>query len=141
MNGVLARRAPVAKLAATGLLSIAALVTRDLLALSLIVVASVALAPAFGVAMGALLRRAWPVLAAAAGIVTTLALFSADRSGTVLLHFGPFLITTSVLMASLSLALRLLALALPALLVFASTDPTDLADSLIQHAKAPARFA
>ena len=141
MSAALARRAPVAKLAASGVLSIAALVTRDIAALATIVVVSVALAPAFGIGVGALIRRAWPVFGAALGIVLTLALFSADRTGTVLLHFGPFQMTTSVLTASLSLALRLLALALPALLVFASTDPTDLADSLIQHAKAPPRFA
>lgn len=141
MTAVLARRAPVAKLAASGILSVAALITRDIAALTLIIVVSVALAPAFGIGAAALLRRAWPVFVAALGIVLTLSLFSADRGGTVLFHFGPFLMTTSVLTASLSLALRLLALALPALLVFASTDPTDLADSLIQHAKAPPRFA
>jgi energy-coupling factor transport system permease protein len=95
----------------------------------------------FGIGLVAMARRLWPVLAACAGIVVTLSLFSADRSGTTLLHFGPFLVTTSVLSASLSLALRLLALAAPAMLVFATTDPTDLADSLIQHAKVPPRFA
>ncbi len=137
----LARRAPVAKLAASGLMSLAALLTRDIAALCFLIAVSVVFSPAFGVGPVALLRRAWPVLVAALGIVVTLSLFSADRSGQVLLDFGPFLVTTSVLTASLSLALRLLALALPALLVFASTDPTDLADSLIQHAKAPARFA
>jgi energy-coupling factor transport system permease protein len=141
MKAILAQRSPVAKLAASGLLSIAVLVTRDIAALTTIIVVSLALAPAFGLGLAALLRLAWPVLVAAAGIVITLALFSADRTGAVLFDFGPFLVTTSVLIASVSLALRLLALALPALLVFASTDPTDLADSLIQQAKVPARFA
>jgi energy-coupling factor transport system permease protein len=141
MTAVLARRAPVAKLAASGLVSIVALLTRDPLALGFLIAVSVVLAPAFGIGFADLLRRTWPVLVAAVGIVLTLALFSADRSGQVILHFGPFLMTSSVLNASLSLALRLLALALPALLAFASTDPTDLADSLIQHAKAPPRFA
>lgn len=141
MTSVLARRAPVAKLAATALLSIVVLTTRDVLVLSAVLAGCLAAAPLFGLGPAALARRIWPVLAAAAGIVVTLALFSADRSGTTLLHFGPFLVTSSVLSASLSLALRLLALAIPAVLVFASTDPTDLADSLIQHAKVPARFA
>jgi energy-coupling factor transport system permease protein len=49
--------------------------------------------------------------------------------------------TTSVLATSLAYALRLLALALPGVLVYATTDPTDLADSLVQHVKAPPRFA
>jgi energy-coupling factor transport system permease protein len=141
VSAFLARRAPVAKLAASALLSLVALLTRDPVALGFLIAVSVVLAPAFGVGFVDLLRRAWPVLVAAVGIVLTLALFSADRSGEVILHFGPFLMTTSVLNASLSLALRLLALALPALLAFASTDPTDLADSLVQHAKAPPRFA
>lgn len=141
MTAVLARRAPVAKLAASGLISIVALTTRDIAALGLLILCTFLVAPAFGLGIGTLLRRLWPVLTAAVGIVITLSLFSADRSGTVLLQFGPFLVTTSVLLASLSLAMRLVALAAPAVLVFSSTDPTDLADSLIQHAKAPPRFA
>lgn len=141
MNTLLARRAPVAKLAASAVLSIAVLTTRDVVVLGTVLVACLACAPFFGVGLVPLMKRLWPVLVACAGIVLTLSLFSADHSGITLLHFGPFLVTTSVLVASLSLALRLLALAVPAVLVFASTDPTDLADSLIQHAKAPPRFA
>ncbi|WP_020522248.1 energy-coupling factor transporter transmembrane component T family protein [Catelliglobosispora koreensis] len=138
---VLARRAPIAKVAALAILSVAALAVRDIAALGFIVVVTVALAPLFGIGPRALLRQAWPVLLAAVSIVLTLSLFSANRTGTTLLDFGPFLVTTSVLRDSTSLALRLLALALPALLVFASTDPTDLADSLIQHARVSPRFA
>jgi energy-coupling factor transport system permease protein len=37
--------------------------------------------------------------------------------------------------------LRVFAVALPGIIVFATTDPTDLADALVQNAKAPARFA
>jgi energy-coupling factor transport system permease protein len=138
---VLARRAPVAKLAASALLSIVVLATREVVVVGTILVACLATAPLFGIELRSLARRLWPVLAACATIVVTLSLFSADRSGTTLLHFGPLLVTSSVLSASLSLALRLLALAVPAVLVFGSTDPTDLADSLIQHAKVPSRFA
>jgi energy-coupling factor transport system permease protein len=42
---------------------------------------------------------------------------------------------------ALALTLRLLAVALPGVLVFATTDPTDLADALVQNVKAPSRFA
>jgi energy-coupling factor transport system permease protein len=140
-DAVLARRAPVAKLAASGLLSIAVLTTRDHVALAVAILAPLALTPAFGLTYRMLLRRAAPALIGAAGVVISLSLFAADRSGTVLLDFGPFLVTTSVLAASLTFALRLLALAVSSILVFASTDPTDLADSLVQHTKAPPRFA
>lgn len=135
------KRAPVAKLAASMVLSLAAVFTRDPVALAAILGVGLAAAPFFGLGPVALARRAWPVLLAAVTIVVSLSLFSADRSGEVLLHFGPFLVTTSVLSASLILSVRLLALAVPAIIVFASTDPTDLADSLIQHARVPARFA
>jgi energy-coupling factor transport system permease protein len=138
---VLARRAPLAKVGAAAILSVAVLFTRSIPALSLVVVASLVLAPFFGIGPKELVKRAWPVFGAAIGIVLTLSLFSANRTGTVLLDFGPFLVTSSVLTDATSLALRLLALALPALLVFASTDPTDLADSLIQHGKVSPRFA
>jgi energy-coupling factor transport system permease protein len=37
--------------------------------------------------------------------------------------------------------LRLLALALPGVVVYTTTDPTDLADSLVQHLRASPRFA
>ena len=49
--------------------------------------------------------------------------------------------TTGVLLTALGLVLRVFAVALPGVIVFATTDPTDLADALIQNAKAPARFA
>ncbi|MBB5869747.1 energy-coupling factor transport system permease protein [Allocatelliglobosispora scoriae] len=137
----LARRAPVAKIGAVLILSIAVLTSRDPLALGLVIGVSLLLSPFFGIAPWTLLRRAWPALLGAATVIFSLALFAADRSGDVLLHVGPLLITTTVLDNAVSLALRLIAVALPSVLVFSTTDPTDLADSLMQHAKAPPRFA
>jgi energy-coupling factor transport system permease protein len=87
------------------------------------------------------LRRMLPLLLSAAGLLVTLVIFAAERTGPVLLAVGPLLITTGVLGTALGLALRLLAVALPGVLVFATTDPTDLADALIQNVKAPPRFA
>ena len=46
-----------------------------------------------------------------------------------------------MLITALGLVLRLFAVALPGVIVFATTDPTDLADALVQNARAPARFA
>jgi energy-coupling factor transport system permease protein len=96
----LARRNPVAKLAAAAVMSFALLVTRTLA------------------------RRAWPLLLSAAGVGVAQTLF-----GT-----GDWLV-------SLGLALRVPAVALPGIVVFATTDPTDLADALVQQARIPARFA
>jgi energy-coupling factor transport system permease protein len=137
----LARRNPVAKLAAAFVFSFALLAAVDPVAPAVALAIELALLPFFGVRYGTLLRRAWPLLLGALGVVFTLVVFAADRSGAVVVTVGPLLVTTGVLTAALGLGLRLLAVALPGVVVFAPTDPTDLADALIQNAKAPPRFA
>ncbi|GAB4053796.1 energy-coupling factor transporter transmembrane component T family protein [Catellatospora paridis] len=140
-DALLARRTPVAKIVFLALFTTSALFTRDVAALGFALVVTFAVAPLFGITPWGLLRRGWPALLGAATVVLSLALFAADRSGTVLVDFGPIVITSTVLGNALSLALRLLAIALPSILVFSTTDPTDLADSLIQHARVSPRFA
>lgn len=137
----LARRNPVAKLAAALVFSFILIATLDPVAPAIAIAAELAVLPLFGIRYRVLARRAWPLLASAAGIVITLVLFAADRSGRVLLAAGPVLVTSGVLLTALGLVLRMLAVALPGVIVFATTDPTDLADALIQNARAPARFA
>ncbi|MDO3687523.1 energy-coupling factor transporter transmembrane protein EcfT [Micromonospora sp. C28ISP2-4] len=137
----LARRNPVAKLAATMVFTLVLVATLDPVAPAIAIAVELAVLPLFGVRYRVLARRAWPLLAGAVGILVTLVLFAADRSGPVLVEAGPVLVTQGVLVTALGLVLRMLAVALPGVIVFATTDPTDLADALIQNAKAPARFA
>jgi energy-coupling factor transport system permease protein len=137
----LARRNPVAKLGAALLFSLPLIATLDPLTPALGLAVELALLPLFGVRYGVLVRRAWPLALAAAGILITMVLFAADRSGTLLLALGPFDVTTGVALTALGLVLRVFAVALPGIIVFATTDPTDLADALVQNARAPARFA
>ena len=139
--GPLARRNPVAKLAAALVFTVPLLATVDPLTPALALAVEIVALPFFGLGYLAVARRAWPLVVAAFGIVVTMVLFSASRSGTLLLALGPFDVTTGVLTTALALALRIFAFALPGLVVFATTDPTDLADALVQNAKAPARFA
>ncbi|GLZ01351.1 energy-coupling factor transporter transmembrane component T [Actinoplanes sp. NBRC 103695] len=137
----LARRNPVAKLAAALIFALPLVSTLDPLTPALGLAIELALLPLFGVRYGELARRAWPLLLAAGGILVTMVLFAADRTGTVLVDAGPIEITTGVLLGALGLVLRVFAVALPGIIVFATTDPTDLADALVQNAKAPPRFA
>ncbi|MBC9006935.1 energy-coupling factor transporter transmembrane component T family protein, partial [Micromonospora aurantiaca (nom. illeg.)] len=137
----LARRNPVAKLAAAVVFTLILVATLDPVAPAIAIAVELAVLPLFGVRYRVLARRAWPLLAGAAGILITLVLFAADRSGRVLVEAGPVLVTEGVLVTALGLVLRMLAVALPGIVVFATTDPTDLADALIQNAKTPARFA
>ncbi|MET8281821.1 energy-coupling factor transporter transmembrane component T [Micromonospora sp. NPDC005174] len=137
----LARRNPVAKLAAALLFSFTLLATLDPLAPAIAIAVELAVLPLFGLRYRVLARRALPLLLSAVGILVTLVLFAADQSGRVLLDAGPVLVSTGVLLTALGLVLRIFAVALPGVIVFATTDPTDLADALIQNARAPARFA
>ncbi len=124
MTAPLSHRNPVAKLAAAAVLSFSLLVTVDPVTPAIAVAVDLAMAPLFGVPLGRLARRGWPLLASAAAVVAGQLLFTA--AGTV---------------AATGLGLRVLAVALPGVIVLAGTDPTDLADALVQNAKVPARFA
>jgi energy-coupling factor transport system permease protein len=137
----LARCNPVAKLGAALLFSLPLLATLDPLTPAIGLAIELAVLPLFGVRYRTVARRSWPLLIAAAGILVAMVLFAADRSGEPLLAAGPIVVTTGVLYGALGLILRIFAVALPGVIVFATTDPTDLADALVQNAKAPARFA
>jgi energy-coupling factor transport system permease protein len=137
----LGRRNPLAKLLAASVLSLLLLFAVDPVTPAVALVLEFALVPLAGIRPGMLLRRARPLLLGAFGVFVTTLLFTTHRGGTMLVPLGPVSITTDALNASAGLSVRLLALALPGLLAFASMDPTELADALIQQARVPARFA
>ena len=137
----LARRNPVAKLGAALIFTLPLVSTLDPLTPAIALLIELAMLPLFGLRYSTLARRALPLVIASLGVLVTLVLFAADRSGHLLLALGPFDVTTGVLMSALALILRIFAVAVPGVIVFATTDPTDLADALVQNAKAPARFA
>lgn len=123
----LARRNPVAKLAAAAVLVLVLVVSLDPVAPAVALAAELAAVPFFGVRYGALARRVWPLCVAAAGMLIGLVLFAADRE--------------HIAVSALALGLRLFAVALPGVIVLATTDPTDLADALVQNARVSPRFA
>jgi energy-coupling factor transport system permease protein len=137
----LARRNPVAKLVASFAASAPLFATLDPLAPAVALLVELAVVPAFGLRWRDLARRTWPVLPGVVGVALVQLVFTGAHPGAVVFHSGPILVTTGALMNAAGLSLRLVAVAVPAALVFASTDPTDLADALIQNARAPARFA
>jgi energy-coupling factor transport system permease protein len=140
-DALLARRNPVAKVLASLALTLALLSTLDPLTPAVAIAVELAVVPLFGLRYRDLGRRAGPLLVTAVGIIISLMIFAAEREGAIVFALGPLVVTTGVLASALGLCLRLFAVALPALIVLATTDPTDLADALVQNAKAPARFA
>ena len=137
----LARRDPVAKVVAAFIPALALLVSIDPVAPTVVLTATLACVPACGIAWGALARRAWPLAVGALTLALGNAVFTDRKGGAVLLDAGPLLVTTESLVAGGTNALRVLAIALPGFLAVLTIDPVDLADGLVQHLRAPARFA
>jgi energy-coupling factor transport system permease protein len=138
-GAALARRNPVAKLAAAGIVTAGLLVTLDPVTPAVLLLLEAVAFPFAGVRLSVLLRRAWPLLLGIAGVCV--ANLVAIDSGEVLLDLGPVEVTTDGVAAAVSVALRLLAITLPGILVLAATDPMDMADALVQRWRVPARFA
>ncbi|TMD55310.1 MAG: energy-coupling factor transporter transmembrane protein EcfT [Chloroflexi bacterium] len=118
----LARAHPLAKIAAALVLMFTLFLTLDPLTPALVLVAEIAAVPLIGIAPRALLRRAFPVFAAAIGIGFFNALLSGNVGG------------------GIAIGVRLVGIALAGIVAVASIDPTELADALTEHLHAPARF-
>lgn len=124
-----ARANPLARLAPAAALATVNVLTLDLLTPALTLLLVVAAVPLFGLTWTAAARVSWPLGLAA---ITLFVVNSVAHPGA-----G---IGTADLEAGLITALRLLAIALPGVLVFATIDPVDLTDSLVQQLHVPARF-
>lgn len=137
----IAGRNPAAKLVVAAVISLTVLTSVDWLTPGLMLAVCLVLLPLCGVNARLLLRRVRYLLLAAGSVAVVSTLFAADKTGAVWWEFGPILITSSAAETGVSLALRVLAVAIPGVLIFTTTDPTELADSLVQQWRMPARFA
>ncbi|MEV8515729.1 energy-coupling factor transporter transmembrane component T [Dactylosporangium sp. NPDC051484] len=140
MSTWLGRRDATAKLLAALLVTAAVVSTLDPVASLTVIGALLAALPLTGVSPGALLRRGWPILASAAGIFVFTVLLG-SRDSPVLAHLSLGGAGLDVRENAVGYALRLLAIGLPGFVVFATIDPTDLADSLVAHLRVSPRFA
>ena len=130
---------PVAKFATSFLLSAVLVLSIDWVS------ATVALALEFvlffwaGLSFRTFMRRTLPIWIAAPLGAFTILLYGRASGQT---HFQFLLITISDGSIELAIAtfLRMLAIGLPAVVLFVTIDPTDLADGLAQVWKLPARF-
>jgi energy-coupling factor transport system permease protein len=140
-TGWLARRNPVLKVAAASVPAVALVPTTDALTPALILAALLLALPHAGLRLRTVARRAWPLLLAAVMVGVVNAVFGTTDTGRSLVDAGPVDITTGSALTGLGLSLRVLAVALPGVVVLATTDPVDLADSLVQQLRTPPRFA
>lgn len=133
------RTNPATRLAAAMVLTTPLLVTVDWVSAAIALVIELVLFTAAGVTPALLVRRAWPILLAAPIAGVSMLLYGRP-SGTVYWEFWLAKITDGSIELALAVTVRVLAIGLPAALLFLRVDPTDLADGLAQVWRLPARF-
>jgi energy-coupling factor transport system permease protein len=143
--GLLRRVVPVTRLVVAAVWLLVAFAGVDPRVPAVLLAAAVAaLAGLSGLPLGRSVRRMAPLVLAAGGLaVLTLVLHPSrsDPAAATLFVVGPFRITVAAASAALALALRLALIAVASLLVFGPSDPTTIADSLVQQWHVPDRFA
>lgn len=138
-ESAIARVNPVAKLAVAVLISLTLLLSIDIVSASVALVLVGILLFWSGLdARGFWLRTA-PLWFGAPFAGLTTVLYGED-SGAVLASWGFASITEGSLTLGIAITLRVLAIGLPSIVLFATTDPTDLADGLAQVLHLPSRF-
>ena len=122
----LSRINPVAQLTAIVVVTLTLLTTLDVVTPAVVVAAQLCLFPAAGLTSARTIwSRTWPMLVGAAGVGGVNVLLAEDPSP----------------LTGAALALRVIGLALPGVLLVASTDPVRLADALTLHWRVSPRFA
>lgn len=136
--GILDRVNPLFRLVGLALMTVPMFFSVDLLSAAVALALVAGLLPLVGWGPRQLLRRIWPLLVAAplAGISM---LLYARPGGTVYWSWGPAAITQNSVELSLAIAIRVLALGIPAIVLLSSAQPTRMADALTQVAKLPPR--
>ncbi len=130
---------PVAKLAALLVLTVTLLLSIDPVSAGVTLAATLLLLPFSGLGVRPLWLRLWPIVLAA-GIAAAGTVLYGRPSGTVYVEWGVLRISDGSLFLAFAILLRVLAIAIPSVVLFTTTDPTDLADGLGQLLRLPARF-
>ena len=130
---------PVARLGAAILLAAGLAASVDPLSAGVALVLELALTPLLRIGWRHYWIRTWPVWLASPLAGLTLLLY-ADPAGRHYFDAGLVHVTDGSLFAAATLALRVLALALPAVTLLIGVEATALADSLTQHLRLPQRF-
>lgn len=137
----LARANPVAKLGAGIALLAALFASLDAVTGGIVLATLLLVLPVSGLAPRDLLGRAWllGLVAVSVGLVNIV--FAAEQVGPTVIAIGPVRIGAETAVNGIGLAVRLVAIVLVGILALATTQPVDLADSLVQQLRVSPRFA
>jgi energy-coupling factor transport system permease protein len=130
---------PVTRLAAVMVLTTPLLLTVDWLSAAVALGVQLVLFAFAGVTPRLLVARTWPILIAAPIAGLSMLLYGRPE-GTEYWSFWLARVTDGSIELAIAVTVRVLAIGLPAALLFLRVDPTDLADGLAQIAHLPARF-
>ncbi|MGZ0067080.1 energy-coupling factor transporter transmembrane component T family protein [Microbacterium sp. Yaish 1] len=130
---------PVAKLLAALLIALPLVITIDPVSAGVALLLELPLLLASGVGWRRFWMRTLPLWIAAPAAAVTISLYG-ERSGAEVFAWAFVHVSEGSLALGLAAALRVLAIGLPAVVLFITVDPTDLADGLAQILRLPARF-
>jgi len=140
-RAALQRVNPVAKLLAALVLMVALFVSLDAVTASIVLVVVLALTTVSGIPRAVLIGRGWLIALLAVSVGLFNVLFAAEQLGPTVATIGPMEVGAETLENGVGLALRLIAIFLAGMLATATSDPTEVADALIQQARVSPRFA
>lgn len=129
----------LAKFAATLLLGVALMLSIDPVSAGVSLVLTLVALPFARLRAVDVWRMAWPIVVAAAIAAAATVLYGRP-DGRTYAEWGILHVSDGSISLALAILLRVLAIALPAVVLLSTTDPTDLADALGQILRLPARF-
>jgi energy-coupling factor transport system permease protein len=138
-RGPIANLNPVAKLGAAALIALPLVLTIDVVSAATALALEAALFLFAGLTWREFWLRTSPVWIAAPLTALTIALYGAP-GGEVFFEWVLVRVSEGSLALALATLLRVLAIGLPAVVLFVTVDPTDLADGLAQVLRLPSRF-
>ncbi|MFF0909586.1 energy-coupling factor transporter transmembrane component T family protein [Microbacterium enclense] len=138
-GGWLAGVNPVTKIVVALVLSVPLFASIDVVSAAVAIVLQLLAVPLTGLSYATVAKRLLPV-ALFAPVAGLSMLLYADPGGRVYWSFWYATISDDSIALAVAVLLRVFALALPTILLFGRTDPTELADALAQVAKLPSRF-
>lgn len=130
---------PVSRVLGLAALTTPLMLTLDVVSAAVALALTVAAAPACGVPWPRLARRAWPLLLLAPIAGIPMALYGRS-GGEVYFSWGLINVTELSVNLAAATAVRVVAVALPVVVLSADVDPTDLGDGLSQVLRLPERF-
>ena len=133
------RANPVARLITALIIAVALVFSVDWVSGLVALTLEIIVLAGTGIPLRQFARRSLPVVIAAAFTALTILLYGAV-SGRIHLQFLLMVVSDGSIELAIATFLRVLAIALPSIMLFTDVDPTELADGLAQILRLPARF-